>query len=503
MRAPIDHTLRRREFLSGAAAFALGASAVRPGRGLAAVLATPSGPPSLAALRRAMDGDVVARGQAAYGEAKLVYNTRFNGTSPVAIAYCESAGDVAAALSWARRARVPLAARSGGHSYAGYSTTRGLVVDVTRMKGVQLGGGGIARIGAGARLVDIYAALAARGRSIPGGSCPSVGIAGLTLGGGVGFSSRLHGTTSDNLVGLTLVDASGRTRVCSATQNADLFWACRGGGGGNFGVVTSFLFRTYPVQSVSTFAVQWPWEDAARAVAAWQRWAPHAPDALFSACTLVSGDGGPQVRAEGQYYGPQASLARLLDPLRVGGAQVSTAERPYLDAMLWWAGCDQGVAACHLPPQGDLSRDTFKASSDYAAKPLSPAAIATLVRAVTRRQAQGGVGAVVLDAYGGAINRVPATATAFAHRSMLFSIQYGSYWTGGSGAQAISWLEQLRGTMRPYVSGFAYVNYIDPDVPNWAAAYYGRNYNRLQTIKKRYDPSNLFRFPQSIRLPTS
>jgi len=497
MHAPIS----RRELLIGAAGVALGSRAFLPQSARGVLWTSDISPRSLAALRAAMQGDVVARGQSGYARAKLLYNTRFDGSSPLAIAYCESAADVAAALSWARRTGVPMTARSGGHSYAGYSTTRGLVIDVSRLAGVQLGSGATATIGAGARLVDVYAALAARGRSIPGGSCPSVGIAGLTLGGGVGFSSRLHGTTADNLVGLTLVDASGRIRTCSKTENPDLFWACRGGGGGNFGIVTSFRFQTYPVSTVSTFAVEWAWEDARRAVDAWQRFAPFAPDALFSACTLTSGADGPQMRAEGQYYGSAEALERLLDPLRVSGGQVSTAERGYLDAMLWWAGCD-AVAACHLPPRGNLARDTFRASSDYAARPLAPAGITTLVEAIERRQAQGGVGAVILDSYGGAINRVPRSATAFAHRNMLFSIQYGSYWTGAGGGQAMQWPEALRQAMQPHVSGAAYVNYIDPSIPDWSEAFYGGNYARLQVVKKKYDPENVFRFAQSIRLPS-
>jgi FAD/FMN-containing dehydrogenase len=360
--------------------------------------------------------------------------------------------------------------------------------------------GGIATVGAGAQLIDIYTTLAKSHRTIPGGSCPTVGIAGLALGGGVGFSSRLHGTTSDAIVSLTLVDASGRIRTCSASENADLYWACRGGGGGNFGIVTSFQFRTFPISTVTTFELSWPWADAQRVVAAWQAFGPHAPNELFSVCTLLTATDGAEVRAEGQYFGSPAALRTLLAPLVAVGspAPMNAVERPYLSAIQLWAGCADDATQCHLPPQGNLARATFKATSDYAQRPISAAGIRTMVQWIGRRQAQGGIGALVLDAYGGAINRVPAASTAFAHRNMLYSLQY---WNGGSDPVGLQWIAQFRAAMRPYVSGAAYVNYIDPTLVGWAKAYYGSNYARLQSVKKRHDPGNVFRFAQSIRLP--
>jgi FAD/FMN-containing dehydrogenase len=489
--------LDRRQFLCRAGGLVLAGGALPAFHAIAAAATPP-----LSTLRKELEGDLIQQGGSGYSQAKLVYDTRFNVTNPLAIAYCESASDVSKCLLWAQQYKVPFAARSGGHSYAGYSTTTGLVIDVSRLKSVTASGD-TATIGAGAQLIDIYSALWNKHRSISGGSCPTVGIAGLALGGGIGYSARLHGTTSDNVLSFKLVDAAGTVRTCSSSKNADLYWACRGGGGGNFGIVTSFVFRTFQVGNVATFFVEWPWSEAQAAVNAWQRWAPYAPDALFSDCVLSTESGGPVVRASGQFFGSASQLRSLLGPLLVGQpTEVDVVEQTYMDAVMYWAGCTGTVKQCHLTPQGTLPRATFKATSDYAAKPLPSGGIQTLVQRIEQRQKQGaGIGAIVLDSYGGAINHVAPTATAFVHRKMLFGLQYGAYWSGNDGGTGIQWVKNLRQAMQRYVTGAAYVNYIDPAVPNWAAAYYGSNYQRLQTIKKQTDPKNVFHFPQSIRPP--
>ena len=240
--------LDRRELLERTAGAAVAASAM----GAIADLAW-AAPPSGRALReleRALAGDVVTPTESAYASARLLFNRRFDGVRPRAVAFCANATDVQKAVRWARRYGVRIAARAGGHSYGGYSVGSGLVVDVSRMSRISVDARArTATVGAGARLIDVYRELWKHGLTIPGGSCPSVGIAGLALGGGVGFSSRKLGLTCDNVRGLRIVTADGRARNAGARQHADLFWACRGGGGGNFGIVTRFLFRTHRVRS--------------------------------------------------------------------------------------------------------------------------------------------------------------------------------------------------------------------------------------------------------------
>jgi FAD binding domain/Berberine and berberine like len=461
-----------------------------------------------AELARALQGDVVVRGDAGYDQARVLFDTRFDAVRPRAVAFCESLRDVERTVHWARRHEVRIVPRSGGHSYGGYSATSGVIVDVLRLNKVSVDARHRAAIGAGTRLIDVYDRLWQRGLTVPAGTCPTVGIAGLALGGGIGFAARKFGLTCDNLLEATVVLANGRAVVCNTREHEDLYWALRGGGGGNFGIVTRLVFRTHPVNQVTTYSLEWPWTDARRIVAAWQRFAPHAPDGLFSVLNLnAAGGTAPRITSAGQFFGSADRLRALVKPLADAGAptRFTVTSRTYMDAARMWAGCSGTIAECHLQPQGQLGRSTFKGKSDFVnrGKPLSTRGIDTLVRQIESRQSAGpGRGIVLLDSYGGAINRVPKGATAFVHRDALFSFQYLAYWETSDppavAAANLQWLRGLRAAMHPFVSGFAYQNYIDPELQSWRHAYYGSNLKRLVAVKRRYDPGNVFRFAQSV-----
>jgi len=468
-----------------------------------------------ASLASSLQGTLVRPGSPQYQAAYKLYSPRFDGIHPAAVAYCASPADVQACLSFARKFGLPLAARGGGHSYAGYSTTTGLVVDVTRMNVVQVNASaGNALVGAGARLIDVYAAVAQHGMVIPAGSCPTVGIAGVTLGGGIGVLGRKFGLTCDNLLAAQVVVADGRILTCDANTNSDLFWALRGGGGGNFGVVTSFTFQTHPVATLSLFTLNWPWSSAANMVNAWQNWAPHTPDELWSNCLLLGTDKNsePVARVNGVYVGDTTALNALLRQLTsqisVAPASSYVSESGILETMLIEAGCyGKTVSECHLAgqtPDGQEQRDTYSAKSDFYTSPLPRQGIDNLVNAIDRRQASSIIagGGILLDAAGGAINRVAADATAFVHRDALFSAQYLAHWNASDPASVVtanySWMADTWQSMRPYASGAAYQNYIDPNLADWQHAYYGANLSRLQRVKAAYDPGNLFHFAQSI-----
>ncbi|TML86225.1 MAG: FAD-binding oxidoreductase [Actinobacteria bacterium] len=421
--------MTRRELLARGGRVALVAGGVSLGRPLVR-LARASAGGIYDELASGLRGEVVLPSSSAYDQARLLFDTRFDTVMPRAIVFCESTADVQRTVRWAREHAVRIVPRAGGHSYGGYSTTTGVIVDVSRLNGITLDPDRRAIVGAGARLIDVYQKLALHGRTVPAGSCPTVGIAGLALGGGVGFASRKYGLTCDNLLEATVVLADGSAVVANAHAHPDLYWALRGGGGGSFGIVTRLVFRTHPVGQLATYAIEWPWPDAAKVVQAWQKLAPYAPDGLFSVLNLNSVVAGrARVTSAGQLFGSADRLRALVKPLANAGTSTrfTVTSRSYLDAQEMWAGCSGTIAECHLPPQGQLGRSTFKGKSSFANKPLSLKGINAMIRQIESRITTGsGSGVILLDSYGGAINRVKKDATAFVHRDAIPTSATGS-----------------------------------------------------------------------------
>jgi FAD/FMN-containing dehydrogenase len=477
----------------------------------------PTAPPSAAAptsaewraLGGALDGTLVLPPDSGYASARLVYDLRFEGAAPQAIAYCASATDVQRSIDFARSHEVQPIPRCGGHSYGGYSTGSGLIVDVSPMNQVAIAGA-TATVGAGARLIDLYAAGASAGVLVPGGSCPTVGVAGLALGGGIGVVGRRYGLTCDQIESLTAVTADGRIVSVSPESEPDLYWASRGGGGGNFAVVTEFALTAYPIPPLTLFDLDFPWAAAGELLGAWQDWVADAPDELWTNCLLLAGGGARTAKAAGVFAGSQSDLAPLLAALisAVGTAPTSQYSVPndYLTAMLAEAGCpDLSVAQCHLPsgnPAGRLQRTALIAKSQYVATQFPSAALSVAADAVESFQSALPAfgGGLAFDSYGGAINAVAPDATAFVHRNALCQIQLSAAgaFDATSTATAQSWLEQTAAALAPYCDGQAYQNYIDPTLGDWQQAYYGANLPRLVEIKRAYDPDDVFHFAQSI-----
>jgi hypothetical protein len=446
-------------------------------------------------LQKAIRGRVFERGAPGFEAAAHVFDPRFDHVRPDAVSRPVDGADVRDAVRFCTGKGVRVRARSGGHSYAGYSTAaHGVVLDLRELATITVDArAGTATVGAGVQLIDLYSRLAHSGVTVPGGSCPSVGIAGVTLGGGFGLAARHLGLTIDSLRAVKIVTADGTLRSVDEQSDPELLWALKGGGGGNFGVVTEFTFATHPMPASSTFfKVAWPWSSAHAAIEAWQSWAPATNDKITSILHVEST--GPDLYATGQYLGSAGDIPRLVAPLlTVDGASLPVnAEHPYMEIQMLLAGCEgRALAWCHTigaASGGQMPREIFQAKSDYVKTPLPAAGRAAMIAAAEA----SGSGALLCDSYGGAIGQVGADQTAFVHRGPLFCIQYYS------GVVATDWVHQAWTKMRPFVSGMAYQNYIDPDLQGWEQAYYGANLARLKRTRALVDPQHYFDFPQAI-----
>ena len=463
-----------------------------------------------------LTGRVVYPGDPGWDEARKNFNRRFD-VQPRAVVFCQNVTDVVNAVRWARENHMPLRARSGRHSYEGYSLVDGgLIIDVGDIDYVRVDrDAGVAEIGAGIYMLECSERLGEVGFTTPLATGPTVGLAGLVLGGGFGLTSRKFGLTCDNLLEIEIVTAAGEvvraTADLRAASHPDLFWACRGGGGGNFGIATQFSLRLYPVSVVLGFIVQWNWDQFDQVVAQWQVWAPIADDGLSAALQLTV---GKTIKLYGMYTPDDPSAVTkgtdLLAPLlrAVPPTSPPTIQPlPFVVAARMFFS-EGGHTVDPTQPQWTVhvhsDQQIYKSTSAAVMKPL-PAEAVTLLRCFLETppplvQTPVQVSMVQLLPGGGAPSRIAADATAVYLRNAIFIIQYDGYWVAPQDAEAtISWVEQMRNAMQPYTQG-AYVNYVDSRIADPLRAYYGPNLERLVRVKQRYDPDNVFSFPQSIPL---
>ncbi|HEY8320488.1 MAG TPA: FAD-binding oxidoreductase [Candidatus Baltobacteraceae bacterium] len=469
----------RRAFLFGAAG--------------AAVLARPllGAMPRLPwdALAKRLSGTVVRPGDAGFAAYARPNNLRYASRLPLGIARCRTARDVSASILWARENGVPLAARSGGHSYAGYSTTGGLLIDLREMDAVVFDEStGIATLGGGSRNATFEAAFRHRNLAITHGRCPSVGIAGLVLGGGIGFNMRAHGITADRLVATEIVTADGA--IHRLADGDDLMWACRGAGGGNFGINTSFSFRTYEVGTRTVFNLIWdvrPEDVFARLVDILDR----APDALGSKVSAIAptATSGIKVQLLGQFEGTPADLrAMLADVYAIAEPTGSVVREPYWKAQAFLA--EPGVPAY------------YQERSRFFDRRIDHRAVAAIFDGLRRYPKTAREAAFKIFQTGGRVNARKPGDTAFVHRSSSWLSSIELYWQKTTPdavlEQNLAWLDAYYATIVPLAGGGAYQNFIDPSLVDWKAAYHGSNLERLEAIKRRVDPSGTFAFAEAI-----
>ncbi|MBL8263533.1 MAG: FAD-binding oxidoreductase [Xanthomonadaceae bacterium] len=480
----------RRAFLRAGAGVALAAGL--PGWLSGCATSPGSGSLPWAELAASLQGKLLLPDSPDFRQVAAPWALQYASKLPQAIAMCASEADVRNSLLWSQAYDVPLVARSGGHSYAGYSTTRGLMINVSQMHAVDIDPStGLARLGGGSRNRNVYAACRPFGRAVTHGRCKEVGVAGLVLGGGIGFNMRAHGLTCDGLKETRIVLADGRALTCSAHENSDLFWACRGAGGGNFGINTGFTFETFEVGEYTVFELAWA-ERLAEVFDALQTMALKAPDTLGMKLSIVAraGTTGLTLSILGQLAGTRDQLDALLAPVYA----VLRPSKQRIESMAYWDA--QEFLSEEGYPEYSHERSRFVPES------LSPAAIATILDELRAWPGTRVAATWKFFLMGGAIDRLSPADTAFVHRgnAMVSSIELE--WTAQDSPAWVEvnqrWLSRFHDRMERYTSSFCYQNFIDPAQQDYLHAYYGANLGRLREVKRRYDPKNVFRYPQSI-----
>ncbi|MGO9670624.1 MAG: FAD-binding oxidoreductase [Streptosporangiaceae bacterium] len=501
----MDKVDRRDFLLAGSAAAGLAALAgARAGRSETADAARRA---PLDQLRRKLRGRLLVPGEPGYEAASAPANGRYDAIRPLAVAVCADEHDVVSCVDWARRYRIRPVARGGGHSYAGFSTTSGLLIDLGRFSSVRIdAASGTATLGGGTLNGDLFRALKGGHLFLPVGTCLGVGAGGLTLGGGIGYNTRWAGLTCDHLRSSRIVTAAGDVLDIDAARHGELYWACRGGAGGSFGINTSFTFDLLevPRKTVSYYLAWWRGAEAATgAFVAFDeilRNAPAAFNAVLLAQAAPVGPAGPReamwVWTRGQYVGPLDELRDLIRPmLEAAGkpAELDIREVPF------WAAQQTFADAPSKPHSfGDISR--------YAARPLPQHAVQQMIDLVARcpSRAEDAHGSIWnLGWVGGdVVDSVPRTATAYVHRGMMTLFRPTTVWPSDAprsvGRGLVEWSEEMMDVLRPHTPDESYQNFPNRLISDWQREYYGENFRRLVRVKSRYDPHDLFRNQQSI-----
>jgi FAD/FMN-containing dehydrogenase len=462
--------------------------------------------PPVEELRRQLTGRLLLPADGGYDAATEPANGRFSATRPVAVVLCATEADVVACVNWAREFGVQPVARNGGHSYAGFSTTTGLLIDVGALNSVIVDqSAGTATVGGGALNGDLFAATIGGPYFLPVGTCLGVGVGGLTLGGGIGYTTHAAGLTCDHLRASEIITAAGDQLRLTAAEHSDLFWACRGGAGGSFGINTSFTFELHPVPRgpVTYYRFDYRGADAAAAVLSTFHevlaQAPAAFNAVAMGQATPVGAAGPReaidVFTRGQYFGPPDELRDIVAPLRkLRGLTAAT-----VTAMPFWDA--QRIFASDEPPVhsfGDISR--------YAPAPIPQHTVQRVVdllaRTPSRSDEANGAFWSLGWVGGGVVNSVGRTQTAYVHRDMLTLLRPTPVWPDDApasvGAGLIEWTSEMVDIIAPVTAAESYQNFPNRLIRDWPREYYAENFPRLVRVKSRYDPANLFRNQQSI-----
>jgi FAD/FMN-containing dehydrogenase len=447
-----------------------------------------------------LTGRIVVSGNPEYEKGRLVSNYYTSKDKfPRVIVYCQNTQDVQNAVVWARSKNVPIRIRSGGHNHEGYSTgNRVIVIDVSEMKEGNVDKvTNIATIQPGLNNQELYTQLFKQGLTHVGGTCSEVGISGLVLSGGIGPLIRRQGLTCDNLISVDMVDAKGRIiHATKDNEHKDLFWATCGGGGGNFGVITSMQIKVYPVTDVTWFNIGWDWDQPIKEViSAWQEFFSKPNKNWFSHLDLWAKPFPTEkvkkqpVKVLGFFWGtPEKAREQLEHILNVGKPNVEI-----IELVDWGKAIKllQDSTAVYL-----TDKPEYKSPGAFVMDNLPFEAIKIIE--TTLRESTSPLLNVLLFSMGGAAAEVSPTDTAYFYRKAKFFINYSTQWLNKDDDQKQKTeVSKLRQWLLAYSVG-DYIGNPEPDLKDYLTTYYGDNVNRLRCVKRKYDPENIFRFEQSI-----
>ncbi len=441
-------------------------------------------------------GTLLREGAARYTEFVRPQNLRYADVRPAALLRCASPEAVRHAVTWAVQHRMPFVLRNGGHSYAGTSMIEGgLIIDVRPMNAIQLRGDGIVEVGCGALNADLYRALRQHGLAITHGRCPGVGVSGFLLGGGIGFAMRDHGLGCDAVVEADVLLADGRVLTASARNEADLFWALRGGGGGNFGAVLGWRVKPMPIDDVTIFRCAWDRnveEVFWRLVQALEAAPARLGAKIVVDAVPVGSRRVPTVRLLGQLRGTLEEVDGILLP-------VGPATRREVERLPYWQAQDV------LSDEGHPAY--YQETSHYTGR-LTFAGVDQIFRHCRAWPGTSGEAAFKLFQVGGRIRDIASDASAYVHRDAEWLTGTELTWDRSDSVRRIeASLAWQRAFHHAFVQvaggpGGSYQNFLDPALEYPASAYYGANLSRLSAIKKRLDPEGVFTPPRRQGITT-
>jgi len=438
--------------------------------------------------------EIITPNSRKYEQARQEWNRSIQ-KYPCAIIYCENYKDISNAIHFARKNSMPIRVRSGGHNYEGYSIDNGaIVIDISKLNKIQIDyRKNTVTIQGGVNNTTLYNFISSKGYPFPGGACPTVGVSGYALGGGWGYSCRYFGLGCDSLTEIKLINYKGCIITANKSINSDLFWACRGAGGGNFGVIVSLTFNLPPkVDKVTLFEIYYPNLSKSSQIKffdTWQKWITTADDKINMKGGLYNSKSeGIYIRCSGLFYGTPKELQVILKPFKdIKGGNISVDYLSFLAAM--------NKIGSSYPPY-----EHFKSTGRFVNRYYSLDEIENLIDIINQERPLGSIlTAVNIYGLGGKVSKVNKSSTAFYYRDARYIILIQSVWENNiNKPENVRWVDKNFKYLYSITNG-SYVNFPYSPLHNYQHDYYGQNVNALQYVKCKYDPYNVFMFQQGIK----